>query len=300
MKKQPALVLSQPPKPSLLLQPLLPLLSIVQCIYLIGDFARIEEVCEQLPDEIETSYALYRDTASLLAPYLDLFRPLEDLKAGQPPTAQVIDLAGQPLDAMSATSSLVAQALLSRELEGINSQLCAPCGCALCCIGPTADMAQAYFEIPLQPSEIASFPLAQIDSQASRVCHAEDEPPLCVAGRDFFDRPDPVLIHWQSGWSLIVPRESRCPHLGGNGRCHIYLTRPQVCRRPQIFPYILEPVETTAVVEVADQQKTNQVFRLRQSLLAVVDCPYVQALQQEIAAYAAACELEMVFRHNKN
>ena len=38
---------------------------------------------------------------------------------------------------------------------------------------------------------------------------------------------------------------------------------------------------------------------LRQSLLAVVDCPYVRQLQEEIAAYAAACELEMVFRHNK-
>ena len=38
---------------------------------------------------------------------------------------------------------------------------------------------------------------------------------------------------------------------------------------------------------------------LRETLLAVIDCPYVQTLQEEIAAYAAACELELVLRENK-
>jgi hypothetical protein len=52
---------------------------------------------------------------------------------------------------------------------------------------------------------------------------------------------------------------------------------------------VVEPVE----------EAQPPAFRLRQTLLAVVDCPYVQLLQDEIAAYAAACELEMLFRHNK-
>ena len=67
----------------------------------------------------------------------------------------------------------------------------------------------------------------------------------------------------------------------------MYLIRPQVCRRPQIFSYILENTDQT------DQ------YRLRGSLLAVTDCPYVQVLQEEIAAYAAACELELVLKGNK-
>jgi Fe-S-cluster containining protein len=110
---------------------------------------------------------------------------------------------------------------------------------------------------------------------------------LQVAGADFYQRPDPVLIRWQSGWSLVMPTGSQCPHLEQSGRCHIYPDRPEVCRRPQIFPYMLEPIEDGAA------------WRLRQCLLAVVDCPYVQLLQEEISTYAAACELEMIFRRNK-
>jgi len=52
------------------------------------------------------------------------------------------------------------------------------------------------------------------------------------------------------------------------------------------------------VVESVEHQG-QPALRLRQSLLAVVDCPYVRLLQEEIGAYAAACELEMIFRHNK-
>ena len=91
------------------------------------------------------------------------------------------------------------------------------------------------------------------------------------------------------GWSLILPRESSCPNLATSGRCRVYPDRPQVCRRPQIFPYMVEPMELHG----------QSILRLRQTLLAVVDCPYVRLLQDEIAAYAAACELEMIFRHNK-
>jgi len=273
----------------LLRQPVLPLVGIVQFLYLTGDFATVAEVIAQLPEDIETGSALYRDAAGDLAPHLDLLQPLAELKAGTPPRERVIAIGGQPVDPMTATMALVAQRILTRELERINSLLCAPCGCTLCCVGPEADMAQRYFEIPLQPEEAVLFPLERIDTEVSRACRVDDEPPLRVGGRDFFDRPDPALIRWQPGWSLILPKASRCPHLEPSGRCRVYPDRPRVCRRPQIFPY---------VVERCDDQG-QPAYRLRQALLAVVDCPYVRLLQDEIAAYAAACELEMIFRRNK-
>ena len=274
---------------ALLRQPVLPLVGIVQFLYLTGDFSSVEEVIGQLPEEIETGYTLYRDAATLLASYADLMRPLAALKAGEPLHDRVIDAEGNPLDVMTATGALVAQRILARELERINSLLCAPCGCTLCCVGPDADMRQAYFEIPLQPKETALFPLPRIDTSSSQAHRADAEQALQIGGRDFFDRPDPVLIHWQPGWSLILPKESPCPNLETSGRCQVYPDRPQVCRRPQIFPYMVEPVD----------DRGHPASRLRQALLAVMDCPYVQLLQEEISDYAAACELEMLFRHNK-
>ncbi len=273
----------------LLHKPVLPLLGIVQFLYVTGDFATVEEVIAQLPETIATSYATYENAAALLAPYAALMQPFVALKAGKGPEQLVVTSEGEPVDAMTAVTALVAQQVLTHELEQINSLLCAPCQCTLCCVGPDAAMAQAYFEIPLQPGEADFFPLERIDSAESRTHRIDAEPPLQVDGRDFFNQPDPVLIHWQHGWSLILPRASRCPNLEALGRCRVYPDRPQVCRRPQIFPYMLESVE----------QSGQSVSRLRQSLLAVVDCPYVRLLQDEIAAYASACELEMIFRHNK-
>nr|WP_321465722.1 YkgJ family cysteine cluster protein [uncultured Desulfobulbus sp.] len=271
---------------ALLAQPVLPLVSMVQFLYLTGDFATVDEVIDQMPPDIETAHAIYRDPIAALHPYADLLQPWVDLKAGSAPTETVIDIEGNSLDAMSATAALVAQDILSRELEPINSLLCAPCNCTLCCVGPDTEMQQAYFEIPLQAGEADRFSVERIDTPATRAARVGDEPPLLVEGREFYRRLDPVLMHWQRGWSLVMPTASRCPHLESSGRCRIYPDRPQVCRRPQIFPYMLEPVE-------------DRTFRLRQSLLAVVDCPYVQLLKEEISAYAAACELEMIFRHNK-
>ncbi|MDD2464624.1 MAG: YkgJ family cysteine cluster protein [Desulfobulbus sp.] len=274
---------------ALLTQPVLPLVSMVQFLYLTGDFSSVDEVIGQMPPDIETGFATYGDPVSLLQSYADLLQPLVELKAGKAPEQLVVDVDNHPLDAMTATAALVAQNILTRELEPINSLLCAPCGCSLCCVGPEAEMQQSYFEIPLQPGEVVHFPLERVDTPASRASLIEDEPALQVENRDFYQRPDPVLIHWQPGWSLILPTASRCPHLEQSGRCRIYPHRPHVCRRPQIFPYMLEPLK----------DKGQATFRLRQSLLAVVDCPYVQLLQEEISAYAAASELEMIFRQNK-
>ncbi|WP_448875178.1 YkgJ family cysteine cluster protein [Desulfobulbus propionicus] len=274
---------------ALLRQPVLPLVSMVQFLYLTGDFATVDEVIGQMPSDIETGFATYGDPVGLLRPYADLLQPLAEVKAGKAMQETVVDVNSSPVDSMTAITALVAQGILTRELELINSRLCAPCGCTLCCVGPDPEMQQAYFEIPLRPGEPEHFPLERIDTPASRAARISDEPPLRVEDRDFYQRQDPVLIRWQGGWSLVLPTASRCPHLEPSGRCRIYPRRPEVCRRPQIFPYMVEPIE--------DGNRT--AFRLRQSLLAVVDCPYVQLLQEEISAYAAACELEMIFRRNK-
>ena len=271
-------------------QPVLPLIGMVQFLFLTGDFATVDEVICQMPPDIVTGFATYTDPVALLQPYADLLQPLVTLKAGQVPPQTVVDLDHTRVDALTATTAMVAQAVLSRELEQINSALCAPCGCTLCCIGPDTAMKQCFFEIPLQPDEVDRFSsLLCIDTPISRSTRSNDEPVLQVQQTDFYQQPDPLLLHWQTGWSMVLPTGSRCPHLEKEGRCRIYPDRPQVCRRPQIFPYVVEPIE----------RKGQQLYRLRNALLAVIDCPYVRLMQEEISAYAAACELEMVFRQNK-
>ena len=46
-------------------------------------------------------------------------------------------------------------------------------------------------------------------------------------------------------------------------------------------------------------KRYRELSGIRRSLLAVLDCPYVRLLQDEIATFAAASELDLVFRHNK-
>jgi Fe-S-cluster containining protein len=273
----------------LLRRPLLPLASMVHFLYLTGDFTTPAEVIDQLPPDIETNHALYPDGAADLRPYAELFAPLAAYKAGQPPVAGIVDTEGQPLDALTAGAALADQQVLTRELERINSLLCASCACTLCCLGPDATMHQAYFEIPLAEAEVKRFAIERIDNAASRAHRADADCLLLIDDRPFYERKEPVLIHWQHGWSLILPREASCPNLGPDGRCRIYLDRPEVCRRPQIFPYVLEPLP----------DNNGPRWRTRRSLLAVLDCPYVRLLQDEIAAFAAASELDLVFRHNK-
>lgn len=270
--------------------PVLPLVSIIQFLYLTGDFSSFEEIINQLPEDIETGYTVYRNPAADLAPYLDLLAPLAAMKNGATPAELVVDIHDQPVERTTAVMALINQHIITRELEQINSALCAPCQCTLCCEGPAREMHQDFFEIPLVQDEWHQFPVKQIYNADSQAKLADDEVPLLVAGSPFYTCSQPRLIHWRRGWSLILPRESRCPNLEASGRCMVYPKRPQVCRRPQIFPYIVEPVA----------RQGQAVFRLRQSLLGVMDCPYVQALQDDIAAYAAACELEIVFRHNKD
>lgn len=272
---------------SLLAGPVLPLVSMVQFLYLTGPFERIEEVIDEMPEPIETGYALYENPREQLYSHLARLRLLEGLKSGEELKIHVVNESGEAVDDMTACAGLVSQRIMEDELEIINSVLCGPCGCTLCCTGPDTSMDQEFFEIPLQDGETALFSVARHDSADSRSRRALDDESLQLDGAPFYALSGPELFHWQNGWSLILPRESSCPGLEENGRCRVYTNRPQVCRRPQIFSYILE--------------KMNQPdqFRLRGSLLAVTDCPYVRLLREEIAAYAAACELELILKENK-
>lgn len=272
---------------ALLGQPALPLVSMVQFIYLTGDFATVAEVIDEMPEPIETGYALYEHPRALLRRHLPHLNLLESLKDGKAMQEEIVDETGEILESMTAVTALISQRIMEDELDPINSALCGPCGCTLCCVGPDQTMQQEFFEIPLQDAETELFPVDRHDDADSRGCLAMDDVPLQLDGQPFYNRSGPELIHWQNGWSLILPKDSSCAGLETSGRCRVYESRPRVCRKPQIFSYVLEPTGQP------------EQYRLRSSLLAVTDCPYVQILQDEIAAYAAACELELIFKGNK-
>lgn len=264
----------------------------VQFLFLTGEFHTVAEVIAELPQPIETGYTVYEQPQQLLAPFVDTLHPLHQLKSGQATFDTIVTPQGEPVDQMTAVSAIIAQQALTIELEAINSAFCAPCGCTLCCVGPEPEMEQHFFEIPLDESETALFPVSRINTERSRRHHSMDEEPLRIKSLPFYSGSKTSLVLWQDGWSLILPTTARCPNLEErSGRCQVYPERPDVCRRPQIFPYMLE--------RISPRNSPQQHFMLRQSLLAVVDCPYVNLLKDEIAAYAAACELEMIFKENK-
>ncbi len=283
---------------SLLNQPVLPLIHMVQFFFLTGSFDHVADIIDELPSPIETAHTEYRNPAALLHHYDDLLADFEMLKRDDTLAFLVIDEAGERVDRLTAISSRVTQRILTRELERINSLLCGSCDCTLCCTGPDDDMEQEFYEIPLSNRERKRFPLNSVDSDISRRHSALAEPVFMINNRPFYEMSQPALIHWQTGWSLIMPRQSACPHLDNqSGRCLDYAARPKVCRRPQIFPYLLERLPKR------DEEGSNggklPVYRLRRSLLAVMDCPYVRDLQDDIAAYAAAGELELILTRNK-
>ncbi|MDH3393938.1 MAG: YkgJ family cysteine cluster protein, partial [Desulfobulbaceae bacterium] len=208
------------------------------------------------------------------------------------------DEEGNPLDPMEALALYVGQQLLTRELEAINSLLCAPCGCTLCCTGPDDRQQQDFFEIPLRENEPTLFALPQVDNTESRKATPYDEPPLINQDQPFYKADSAALYHWRSGWSLILPRHTSCPHLAPeSGHCTIYPQRPDVCRRPQIFAYALER-DQNADVEIDGRVVPG--FIGRSKLLAIWDCPYVKRFQKQIGEYADSCGLEPVFKENKS
>lgn len=274
----------------LLEKPVMPLASMVRFLFMTGPFEQVSEVIDELPEPIETDRTVYEQPRAQLREYLDILAGLERLKEGSFECPPVSDAEDNPVDEATAAAALIQQQILERELEKINSLLCGPCGCTLCCSGPEQSMEHEFFEIPLAPDEVDLFPSARVDSEESRTRQAYDDGEFRVQGRPFYRTAEPVLIHWRSGWSLILPRNSTCPNLTGRGQCRVYGDRPTVCRRPQLFAYM---------VELLDKGSGTPRRRIRESLLAVVDCPYVRELQDEIAAYAAASELHLVLKRNK-
>ncbi len=319
---------------ALLARPLLPLVRLLQLLYLAGPFRRIEELLAELPDPLETGGINYSQPQNLLTPYRDILAGFEILKgnaaapadqllddnypahtggncsavprvgasgpvprsvgfasrADRPKTGcriVILDEKGEALSALEAVEYRVCHAILQRELETINSLLCAPCRCTLCCTGPEEAMAQEYFEIPLTPEETSLFNLPRIDTPVSRAAADPADSQL---------RQGPALYHRSRGWSMILPKESRCPQLDQEGGCRIYPQRPRVCRLPQIFSFLLEEQPTAAEEETDSQPR----YLARHKLLAIWDCPYVQCLQEEVGRFAELSGLKPIFRQNKN
>lgn len=283
---------------ALLAQPILPLVRLVQLLYLTGPFEKVSDILPALTEPIDTGAVLYDAPSSLLRPYLPILQHLEYLKNQQPLPVRICDERHEPLDAMEAIDLWVSQQIITAELEKINSLLCGPCHCTLCCTGPDADMDQLFFEIPLTETEKHLFKLKAIDTSESRRHKAMNEPALMINGKPFFEN-DSCLVRWQKGWSLILPKGTSCPNLDEKtGGCIVYPNRPQVCRRPQIFSYALEEVDSLHGVEEEEDQVPAYIARRK--ILAIWDCPYVQALKDEIAAYAEFCGMEPIFKTNKS
>lgn len=275
-----------------LAQPVLPLVRLVEILFLTGPFATVSEVLAELNEPIET-VVRYEEPAKVLLPYLDLLEEFQRLKDPAPARYSILDGEGNPLSLIEAVDLWVAQQVVARELEGINSLLCTPCGCSLCCVGPGSDLRQVFFSIPLTADETDLFFLPRIDTPESRCLTAESEPALALEGKPFYHQGQ-ALVHWQSGWSMILPTGTRCPHLTVSRSCAIYPQRPDVCRRPQVFAYLIDPLP-----DAGGDAGGVPVFRQSGTVLAIWDCPYVKRFQSEIAAYAELCELEPVFKENK-
>ncbi|MEW6220875.1 MAG: hypothetical protein AB1634_15265 [Thermodesulfobacteriota bacterium] len=277
-------------------QPLMPLARLVVLTFLVSRHPSVAELLEQLPQEMVVGGRVYRAPAALLAPHLDLLAAAEAMRRGEPDDRLVVSEDLTPVKPLIAFMAGLTQGICSRELETINSLLCDPCGCSVCCTGPRGEMHQLFFEIPLEAAEPQLFPVPVVDSPASRSCTSSGEPPLLREGKPFYETPTAVY-RWQNGWSLILPRQADCPHLAPDvSRCRIYVQRPQVCRRPQLFPYALERCPAG---DRPEDGRVRQGFMARHKLLAVWDCPYVRQLVDEIADYAAASMLSLVLARNK-
>ena len=263
--------------------PIWPLVELVKMLYLAGGYQDIDLLFSQLPDPIEMEHATYNNPVERLAPYKEMisaFFSANDLDV------TIKDEMGEILDPLMAKESLLRQKIIEQELETINSLLCTPMGCDLCCIGPTPQEKNLFFEIPISEEELDLFQVEKISTDASRSSLSAHEPPLTIGGREFY-RCGPCVIEWMSGHSLILPRGTRCPQLNDNGRCLIYNERPKTCRKPQIFAYVVEK----------DSKLGN--FTFRNKMLAILDCPYVKILKNKIYLYASLCNLDLVVSPNR-
>lgn len=279
----------------MLRQPILPLVRIVQLLYLTGPFETVDPILDELTEPVETGAIIYENPGELLRPYLHILKTFEQLKYPKDNPFIILNDQLEPLDQFESIELWVAQKIMVMELEQTNSLLCTPCNCTLCCIGPDESMSQKFFEIPLNEDEIKHFSPDKIDTEQTRRQSSLTEPSLSRDDRPFYES-DIALYHWQEGWGLILPQESACPNLDTNGGCKIYPQRPTVCRRPQIFSYVIERLPDQ---DVEMDGRLKKAYLGQRKILAIWDCPYVKELKREIATYAELCDMEPVFKKNK-
>ena len=293
----------------LLKQPVLPLVNMVEFLYLTGPFKKIKEVLSRMTKPVELEGVQFENPQQMLRPYETVLQEFEVIKGEKKLSASlpfIVDEKQNPLAKRGVLELWIKQQILSQELEKINSSLCGPCGCVLCCTGPNSEfdtlsgfkgeMRQEFFEIPLGDSEVDIFTLSRIDTEDSRKLAAQSEPSLQLDQIPFY-KHETALYHWQNGWSLILPQGSICPRLSRDTkRCMVYEKRPEVCRKPQIFPYVLEKTADTAK---RSDGVLIPVYMARNKVLAVWDCPYVRKYQDEIGFYAEMSGLVPIFKKSK-
>lgn len=276
-----------------LASPVLPLVRLVQLLYLTGPFEKVSDVLSELNEPVDMAVR-YESPQAMLAPYLKIMEEFHRLKTHQKCEYKILNESEEELGLFEAIDTWVAHQVLMKELEEINSQLCAPSNCILCCVGPDESQEQLFFEIPLLEGEKDLFPVNHFDDDGLRKLSPYSDPSPAVNGKRFYEK-EASIYRWQSGWSLILPRLSHCPRLISK-KCSIYLERPDVCRRPQVFSYVVERSQQY------DEKNNGQVVKAyveRKKILAVWDCPYVKKFKNEIAQYAELCELGPVFKENK-
>lgn len=293
----------------LLKKPVIPLVNMLQFLFLTGPFASVEKVLEHLTKSVELEGVSYEAPQQTLKPYENFLKEFEVLKGKRKLSFSlpfIINEKQEPVAKRQALELWIKQQILTQELELINSSLCEPCGCVLCCTGPNSEfdevagfkgrMKQHFFEIPLTESELDLFPVERVDTAESRTMTAQSESSLQVKQLPFYQQ-NMTIYHWQNGWSLILPENSVCPQLSpGSKKCLVYSKRPEVCRKPQIFAYVLE--KTPDVAKRSDGTLIP-VYMARNKVLAIWDCPYVRRFQDIIGAYAELSGLEPVFKKSK-
>ncbi len=277
---------------NMLQNPVWPLCRLTLMLYLTSPYSELKKIIFELPKKIELEDITYDTPVDILTPYLDELSYIEVVKndnySRKKLIPKILSEDGQELDLLERVIYFIQQNIIDKELESINSYLCRPMNCTLCCIGPKKDALQEFFEIPLLEKEIGLFALDVIEDDKSIYMTPYDEPPFLIEDKPFYFHP-PKIYRWSYGYSLILPKGTKCPNLDTQGRCIIYKRRPVVCRKPQIFSKVID----------RDIKVKDSFWQIRKSILAITDCPYVLATKDKIISYANKNELDCVFMQNK-
>ena len=124
---------------AMLANPTLPLVRIVQMPYITGPFKRIARFSMN-----STNRWRWRPAPTLIPKRCSC--PI--LKTCNCSSSLNIPGRRSRWTASNRLNFWVAQRILARELENINSLLCGPCDCQLCCLGPSGEMGQVFLRAP--------------------------------------------------------------------------------------------------------------------------------------------------------